>query len=242
MIKCAHSVPEPLNQEFFQNILRDLIKTYPGGSFKSIHNKLSIWFNFTTNSQRTHWVYGLGYSGQISGYILKELSMSGSSTGRVYFDQIYERIHRVLSKSYLMGSFKTYQPLTHWSHQDQSGEYIENLPTICPLGKVWVNFFKTLKNSQCACQARPPLPPVWVLHWALSMTECLWWGAEAGYTTTQRWKASIGNKLSTCILQRCSLIVVAHCNLYSIVLCFKLHIHHLDIGFHQFLNSATEVR
>jgi hypothetical protein len=27
---------------------------YPAGSFKSTHNKLSMWLNFTTSSQRTH--------------------------------------------------------------------------------------------------------------------------------------------------------------------------------------------
>ena len=34
----------------------------------------------------------------------------------------------------LMGSFKTYSQPTHWSHQDQIDGYIENLPTIYPLG------------------------------------------------------------------------------------------------------------
>ena len=34
----------------------------------------------------------------------------------------------------LMGSFKTYSQLTHWSHQDQIDGCVENLPTIYPLG------------------------------------------------------------------------------------------------------------
>ena len=39
------------------------------------------------------------YGGQISGYILKELSMSGSGTKEAYFDLICERNWWVLSKS-----------------------------------------------------------------------------------------------------------------------------------------------
>ena len=60
-----------------------------------------------------------------------------------------------------MGSFKTYSQLTHWSHQDQSDGYIENLPTIYPLGKVWVNCLKTLnKLSMCLPGKTPSAPSV----------------------------------------------------------------------------------
>ena len=39
--------------EFFQKVPINLIKMYLAGSFQSIHNELSIWSSFTTNSQRT---------------------------------------------------------------------------------------------------------------------------------------------------------------------------------------------
>jgi len=59
----------------------------------------------------------------------------------------------------LMGSFKTYSQLTHWSHQDQSGEYIENLLTIYPLGKVWVNRLKTLNKLSMYLPGKTPSAP-----------------------------------------------------------------------------------
>ena len=43
--------------EFFQHVLSYVIKMCPEGSFWCILNVFSIWLNFTTNSQRNHWVY-----------------------------------------------------------------------------------------------------------------------------------------------------------------------------------------
>ena len=76
------------HQEFFQNVLRDLPKTYPVGSFKTFQKKLSMWFNFTTNSQRNHWIYGWAHWDQITRYFVKEPLMSGSGTWWAHFDQI----------------------------------------------------------------------------------------------------------------------------------------------------------
>ena len=94
---------------------------------------------------------------------LKELSMSGSGIWWAHFDQICERNHQAFSKrnswNSLMGSFKTYSQLTHWSHQDQSGEYIENLPTFYPLGKVWVNCLKTLNKLSMYPPGNTPSTP-----------------------------------------------------------------------------------
>jgi len=83
--------------EFFQRILKNMPIMYPVGSFQKTHNKLSMWFNFTTNSQRTHWVYGWVHCDQIARYSLKELSMSGSDTLWVHFDQNCERTQWVHS-------------------------------------------------------------------------------------------------------------------------------------------------
>ena len=71
----------------------------PVGSFQRTHNKLSMWFNFTINSQRTHWVYSWVHCDQITRYILKELSMSGSDTLWVHFDQNRERTQWVHSQN-----------------------------------------------------------------------------------------------------------------------------------------------
>ena len=40
--------------DFFQKVSSNVITMSPVGSFQSNHNKTSMWFNFTTNSQRTH--------------------------------------------------------------------------------------------------------------------------------------------------------------------------------------------
>ena len=141
-----------------------MTKTYPPGSFKRTQNKLSIWFNSTTNSQRTHWVYSWEHCDQIDGHILKEISMSGSGSLWAHLEQICERTLKVFSKS---GS---------WVHWWVLSEQIQNLPTdpikIKMVGKFWKNsqltwwvkcrqiVHKLSKNSQFACQVRPPLPPV----------------------------------------------------------------------------------
>ena len=151
--------------EFFQKIPNNLPKTYLAGSFKHFQKKLSIWFNFTMNSQKTHWVYGWVCYGQSAGYFLKELSMSGSGIWWAHFDQIYEWNHQPFSKrnswNSLMGSFKTYSQLTYWSHQDQSGEYIENLPTFYPLGKLRVNCLKTLNKLSMCLPGNTPVDLAW---------------------------------------------------------------------------------
>jgi len=59
----------------------------------------------------------------------------------------------------LMGSFGLNSKLTHRSHQDQSGEYIENLLTIYPLGKVWVNCSKTLNKLSMYLSGKTPSAP-----------------------------------------------------------------------------------
>jgi len=124
------------HEEFFQNVLRDLLKTYPVGSFKTFQKKLSIWLNFTTNSQRTHWVNGWVQYGQIAGYFVKEVMVSGSGTWWAHFDQIIKeptgyfqtRAHRVLwwvllklthhlpsdpIKIKVVGTLRIYPPFTH---------------------------------------------------------------------------------------------------------------------------------
>ena len=91
---------------------------YPLGLFQYNQRESSIWFNFPTNSQRTHWVYGWVHCGQINGYFLKELFVSGSGTWWALFERNSQRTHWVLSKSYLVGTlvgtFEKYPPLTHW--------------------------------------------------------------------------------------------------------------------------------
>ena len=85
--------------EFFQKVLIYVNKMYPGGSFQCIHNEFSIWLNFTTNSQKNHWVYGWIHCGHITGHFLKELSVSGPGIYWVHCKQNCERNQRVLSQS-----------------------------------------------------------------------------------------------------------------------------------------------
>ena len=111
---------------------------YPLGLFQYNQRESSIWFNFPTNSQRTHWVYGWVHCGQINGYFLKELFVSGSGTWWALFERNSQRTHWVLSKSYLMGTlvgaFEKYPPLTHWVKAGQ----IVSEPTICSTWTHWV--------------------------------------------------------------------------------------------------------
>jgi len=65
----------------------------------------------------------------------------------------------------LMGSFKTYSQLTHWSHQDQIDGYIENFPTIYLLGKVWVNCLKTLNKLSMYPPGKTPSAPSEIHQW-----------------------------------------------------------------------------
>ena len=84
--------------EFFQRIPINMITMCPVGSSQRTYNKLSMWFNFTINSQRTQWVYGWVHCDHIDGYSLKELSMSGSGIWWVHFGQNCERTQGVRSK------------------------------------------------------------------------------------------------------------------------------------------------
>ena len=98
------------------------------------------------NSQRTHWVYGWVHCGQIDGYFLKELFVSGSGTWWALFERNSQRTHWVLSKSYLVGTlvgtFEKYPPLTHWVKVGR----IVSEPTMYSAWTHWVI---------------DPLPPVW---------------------------------------------------------------------------------
>ena len=84
--------------EFFQKVPRNLPKTnstiYSIGSLR-VHGKIEPhWEFFLKMFEWTCWVC----FGQIAGYILKELSRSGSGTWQAHFDQICERNHWVISK------------------------------------------------------------------------------------------------------------------------------------------------
>jgi len=66
--------------EFFHKIPCNVITMSPADSPQRNHKEITLWLNFTTNSQRTLWVYGWIHCDHIAGNFVKELSMSGSDS------------------------------------------------------------------------------------------------------------------------------------------------------------------
>ena len=131
--------------EFFQNVPISLTETCPVGSFKSFQNKLSHWFNFTTNSQWAHWVYDWICCSHIVGTFWKNSQWVAQVCARPIENKLWKNPRssfKGLPYRYIDGffqnTFKTYPP-----------------------GMRWVNCLKTLnKLTMCLPGKTPSAPSV----------------------------------------------------------------------------------
>ena len=103
--------------EFFQKKPKCLSKNYPVGSFKSIQKKLSIWFNFTINSQRTP----NEMAGVLDGYIVKKFSKNPWS--------LFKELPHGLFDGFFESKFKNYPLIKLGSKVWVIFERTQDLPT-----------------------------------------------------------------------------------------------------------------